>query len=275
MSMSMPELQRSLRALRLSGMIATLEARAMQVQSHQMNFLEAFSWLVQDELDRRRSRLLDRRFSLSGLPERKDLKDFDWAYNPKVPKREVLDLATLKFIQAKEGALLIGQPGTGKSHCAKAIAQLAVQHGYKVFYREAHVLIEEINEARELAELRKYRAQINAADLLLIDDLFLRRLPPNAGDEIADVLMSRYEKSSVVITSNRMVDDWGKLLGDVVVVAPLLDRIMHHGRLLKFEGKSYRLKEAAEKVAKRGQRVIITRPALSLGDFDLATGGGF
>lgn len=251
MSMTMPELQRALRALRLSGMIATLEARAMQVQSHQMNFLEAFSWLVQDELDRRRSRLLDRRFSTSGLPERKDLKDFDWAYNPKVPKREVLELATLKFIEAKEGALMIGQPGTGKSHCAKAVAQLAVQHGYKVFYREAHVLIEEINEARELAELRKYRSQINAADLLLIDDLFLRRLPPNAGDELADVLMSRYEKSSVVITSNRMVDDWGKLLGDVVVVAPLLDRIMHHGRLLKFEGKSYRLKEAAEKVAKR------------------------
>lgn len=251
MSMTMPELQRALRALRLSGMMATLETRAMQVQSHQMNFLEAFSWLVQDELDRRRSRLLDRRFALSGLPERKDLKDFDWAYNPKVPKRDVLELSTLKFIEAKEGALLIGQPGTGKSHCAKAIAQLAVQHGYKVFYREAHVLIEEINEAREFAELRKYRAQINAADLLLIDDLFLRRLPPNAGDELADVLMSRYEKSSVVITSNRMVDDWGKLLGDVVVVAPLLDRIMHHGRLLKFEGKSYRLKEAAEKVAKR------------------------
>jgi DNA replication protein DnaC len=254
MSMTMPELQRALRALRLSGMISTLEARALQVQSHQMNFLEAFSWLLQDELDRRHSRLLDRRFSLSGLPQRKDLKDFDWAYNPKVPKREVLELATLKFIEAKEGALMIGQPGTGKSHCAKAIAQLAVQHGYKVFYREAHVLIEEINEARELAELRKYRAQINTADLLLIDDLFLRRLPPNAGDELADVLMSRYEKSSVVITSNRSVDDWGKLLGDVVVVAPLLDRIMHHGRLLKFEGKSYRLKEAAEKVAKRAAR---------------------
>jgi len=253
MTMSIPELHRSLRALRLSGMIATLEARAIAVTSHEMNFLEALSWLVQDELDRRRSRLLDRRFALSGLPERKDLKDlkdFDWTYNPKVPKRDVLELATLKFIEAREGALLIGQPGTGKSHCAKAIAQLAVQHGYKVFYREAHALIEEINEARELGELRKYRTQITAAELLVIDDLFLRKLPINAGDELADVLMSRYEKSSVVITSNRSIDDWGKLLGDVVVVAPLLDRIMHHGHLLKFEGKSWRLKESAERLAK-------------------------
>lgn len=254
MSMSIPELHRSLRSLRLSGMIATLEARAMQVAQHEMNFLEAFSWLVQDELDRRRSRLLDRRFTLSGLPERKDLKDFDWTYNPKVPRRDILELATLKFIEAREGALLIGQPGTGKSHCAKAIAQLAVQHGYKVFYREAHVLIEEINEARELGELRKYRAQIAGAELLVIDDLFLRKLPVNAGDELADVLMSRYEKSSVVLTSNRNVDDWGKLLGDVVVVAPLLDRIMHRGLLLKFEGKSWRLKEAAERLAKRAAR---------------------
>jgi DNA replication protein DnaC len=251
MSMSIPELHRALRSLRLSGMIATLEARAMQVSQHEMNFLEGLSWLVQDELDRRRSRLLDRRFSTSGLPERKDLNGFDWAYNPRVPKREVLELATLKFIEAKEGALLIGQPGTGKSHCAKAIAQLAVQRGYKVFYREAHVLIQEIHEAREFGELRKYRAQINAADLMLIDDLFLRKLPANAGDELAEVLMSRYEKSSVIITSNRSVDDWGKLLGDVVVAAPLLDRIMHHGHMLKFEGKSWRLREAAERLAKR------------------------
>ena len=251
MSMSIPELHRALRSLRLSGMIPTLEARAMQVSQHEMNFLEGVSWLVQDELDRRRSRLLDRRFSTSGLPERKDLNAFDWAYNPKVPKREVLDLATLKFIEAKEGALLIGQPGTGKSHCAKAIAQLAVQRGYKVFYREAHVLIQEIHEAREFGELRKYRAQINAADLLVIDDLLPRKLPATACDELAEVLMSRYEKSSVVITSNRSVDDWGKLLGDVVVAAPLLDRIMHRSHLLKFEGKSWRLREAAERLAKR------------------------
>lgn len=251
MPMSIPELERALKSLRLSGMIATLEARALQVASHEMDFLEAFSWIVQDELDRRHSRLLERRHALSGLPEHKDLKSFDWTYNTRLPKRDVLELATLKFIDAKEDILILGPPGTGKSHVAKALATTAVQRGFKVLYREAHQLIEDVTEARELGDLRKLRAQIRGADLLLLDDLFLRKLPAHAGDELADILMSRYEKASTIITSNRPLDDWTRLLGDVVVVTPLLDRLMHHGHLLKFEGKSWRLREAAARAALR------------------------
>jgi hypothetical protein len=192
-------------------MIAPLEARALAVAHHEMNFLEAFAALVQDELDRRRSRLLDRRFALSGLAERKDLKDLDWSYNPRLPKRAVLELATLKFIEAREDALFIGPPGLGKSHCAKALAQLAVGRGYKVLYREAHQLLEEIHEARELGELRKHRAQLKAAELLVIDDLFLRKVPATAGDELADVLMSPLRKA----LDDRHVESARRRLGEV------------------------------------------------------------
>jgi len=233
-------------------MINGLEARAMQVSSQQMDFLEGFSWLVQDELDRRHTRLQERRYALSGLPERKALSEIDWTYNPRLPKREIFELATLKFIDAREDAIMIGPPGTAKSHVAKAVALLAVERGYKVLYRDARQLIEDITEARELGTLRKYHQQVMKADLLVIDDLFLRRLPPNAGDELADLLMSRYERASTAVTSNRVIEDWSKLLGDVVVVTPLLDRLMHHGHLLKFEGKSWRLREAAARVAKKG-----------------------
>ena len=116
MAMSILELERALRGLRLSGMTDTLQARALQVSSHEMNFVEAFSWLVQDELDRRRSRLQDRRYVLSGLPERKTLQELDWTYNMRLPKRDIFELGTLKFVDAREDILLLGPPGTGKSH---------------------------------------------------------------------------------------------------------------------------------------------------------------
>lgn len=255
MSMTVPEIDKSLRVLRLSGIAATLGTRSLQATQGELSFIDAFAMLLQDELDRRRTRLIERRFKLSGLPELKTLQDFDWGFNPKTPKHACFELVALKFINDHEDALLIGSPGTGKSHIAKATGHAAIRAGNRVLYREAHVLFQDLFEAAQLGNRKKMMQALADADLLIIDDLFLRKLPRDAGDDLLEIIMNRYEKRSTIITSNRIVDDWGKLLSDNTAATAVLDRLMHHANLLKFEGKSYRLHQSATRLAKqKGER---------------------
>lgn len=252
MPMSQPEIERSLKILRLPGIRATLETRSLQASQGDLSFLDTFSLLLQDEMDRRKSRLMERRFQQSGLADRKTVTDFDWGFNPKIPKKACFELMTCKFIQSGEDAVLIGAPGTGKSHIAKTVAHAATVSGYRVLYREAHLLFPELFEATRLGIRQKKSRVFAEADLVVIDDLFLRKkLPEDAADDLQEIIMNRYTaRKSTLITSNRIIEDWGKCLGDNAVASAILDRLLHHGNLLKFEGKSYRLKEAALRLTK-------------------------
>jgi DNA replication protein DnaC len=252
MSRTIEEVEKQLRALHLHGMAQTLQARCLQAQqSGGMSVLDVLTQLVQDELDCRHSRLIERRFNNSGLDERKIMQDFDWSYNPRLPKQEIIELISGKFVQDAGDALLIGHPGTGKSHIAKAVSHAAIQSGYQVAYREAQCFFEDIFEATQTGKRKKLFKLFCGADLLVIDDLFLKkRLPQTAADDLLDVILERYrQRKSSLITSNRPIEDWGKLLGDNAAVSAILDRLLHRGHLLKFEGKSYRLKEASKRLA--------------------------
>lgn len=246
MDTPLAELQGHLKRLRLHGMTETLESRIIQANQG-ASFIEVFACLVQDEIDYRNSRLIETRFKASGLPERPTLTEFDWGFNPKLPKKEIYELVSCKFIREGEDALLIGSPGTGKSHIAKTAAQAAIQTGYKVVYREAHTFFEDLFEATQLKRRKKITKLFSESDLLVIDDLFLRKkVPDQAADDLLDIILNRYScRKSTLITSNRPLDDWGKLLRDNAASSAIQDRLLHRGHLLKFEGKSYRLKEAS------------------------------
>jgi len=248
MSMSMVEIEKALKQLRLSGVRATLETRLIEAQASNLSFLETFSAILQDELDRRQSRLLERRYQLSGLDERASLAEFDWGYNPKIPKRTCFELHTLKFIAEGDNAIFIGPPGTGKSHVAKAIAYAAVRSGLRVLYAEADELLSSI-VATSPAEKRRQLKPILDADLLVLDDLFMaRHIAQESTDELQSIVHKRYKlRRSILITSNRIIADWDKYLGDAALATTILDRLMHRSVLAEFRGRSYRLKQATSR----------------------------
>ncbi|MBQ0920451.1 IS21-like element helper ATPase IstB [Hydrogenophaga aromaticivorans] len=248
--MNMNEIERALRELRLSGIAETLSTRVMQAQAAQQPFLETFATMLQDELDRRRSRLTERRFKRSGLTERLSLADFDWRFNPKLPRSACFELHTLKFIGEGANALIIGKPGTGKSHVAKAVAYQATLAGYDVRYVEADTEFASYGLASTQEQAEKLKAWIEP-DLLVLDDLFLaRRIADVSAELLQAIVHQRYKlRRAIVITSNRVVQDWGKYLGDATMATTILDRLMHRCAMLEFEGKSYRLKEAASRIA--------------------------
>ena len=244
--MNLIELQRSLRQLRLSGMASVLETRLRQAQAEPMAPIDLLSILIADELTRRSDRLLQRRRKYAAFRDPdKTLDNFDFTFNPKMNRSLVFDLAACGIIDRREDALFLGPGGTGKSHLAQAIGQAAILQGHKVLYRETHLLLEELGEATIDGTRKQYMASVSTVALLIIDDFGMRKLPQTAAEDLLEIIMRRYERASTMLTSSRPVDDWGKLLGDVAAVSAILDRLLHHGHVLKCGPKSWRTKTDA------------------------------
>jgi DNA replication protein DnaC len=240
--MNVIELQRALKHLRLGGMAAVLETRLHQAQAEPMAPIDLISCLISDELTRRSDRLLERRRKAAGFRDLQTLDNFDFSFNKKMNRSLVFDLATANFIARHEDALFLGPPGTGKSHLAQAIGLAAIQQGYRVLYRETHTLLSDIAEASIDGTRKELMELLATIPLLIIDDLGMRKLPPNAAEELLEIVMRRYERVSTLLTSNRPVEDWGKLLGDTATVTAMLDRLLHHGHVLKCGPRSWRTK---------------------------------
>ena len=241
--MNLVELTRALKQLRLGGMAAVLETRLRQAQAESMAPLDLISCLVNDELTRRADRLLERRRKQAQFRDPlKTLDNFDFTFNKKTNRSLVFDLATGAFIARHEDALFLGPPGTGKSHLAQALGQAAIQQGYRVLYRETHALLDDLAEAALDGERKNFLESLVTVPLLIIDDFGMRKLPLTAAEELLEIIMRRYERASTLVTSNRPVEDWGKLLGDAAAVSAMLDRLLHHGHVLKCGPRSWRTK---------------------------------
>lgn len=229
-----------LKKLRLSGILQTLELRTRQAVDDNLAHPEFLYRLLLDEQERREVEQLQQRIRRAGFEHAKSLEDFDFHFNPQVPKAKVIDLATGLFVERHECVLLVGPTGTGKSHIAQALGLRACRAGASVLFTSAQQLLTELRAARADHSYDKKLLRFTSPALLIIDDLGLKPLRGDEPLDLYEVIRQRYEKGAMIITSNRALEEWPPLFGDALLASAAMDRLLHHAHILTMEGDSYR-----------------------------------
>ena len=229
-----------LKRLRLSGVLQTLDLRTKEAVDGDLSHTEFLYRLCSDEIERREAKQLDMRMRKASFESTKHMDDFEWSFNPEIPKAKLIDLATCGFIPKRENVLLIGPAGVGKSHIAQAIGERACRAGSTVCYTTAHKMLSELRASRADRTYDKRMLRFTAPDLLVIDDFGLRPLEGDEPIDVYEIIRARYERGSLLITSNRALDEWYPLFLDDLMASAAMDRLLHHAHTVVMDGNSFR-----------------------------------
>lgn len=240
-----------LKALRLSGILETLSVRNQQAIEDKLSYVEFLQQLLEDEVERRAQKQLALRIRRASFAAEKTLEGFDWSFNPTLNRQEILDLATGTWISRKECTLIVGPSGVGKSHLAQALGQEACRRGYNVLFLSVSKLLGHLHGGRADGTLEKRLATYLRCDLLILDDFGLRTLKPQEAEDLYEVINGRYERGSILVTSNRDYNEWPEAFGDNPLLASAaLDRLAHRAHLITITGRSFRAHDRPKLMAK-------------------------
>lgn len=226
--------------LRLGGMALSLEERAEMARLDQLSPVEFLSLLLDDEIERRHQRRQTQMERAAGFENVKLLSGFEFAAVPTLDRSLVLEMATCGFIARRENWLICGPTGVGKSHLATAIGYEAIKRGMKALCFPIHRLLSDLFASRADGSYSRRLMKVCGTDLLILDDFGLRPTPPTGADDLYEIIHRRYERGSVILTSNRSPSEWGDIFGDGLLASAALDRLTHHARITIITGDSYR-----------------------------------
>lgn len=237
------QLTKQLREFKLSGMINTLEIRIKQAADENLGYAEFLGMLLEDEVNRRVDNKRSKLYKGARLPFEKGIEDFDFTFQPSIRKQEVLELATCRFLEKKANLLLIGQPGTGKTHLSVAIALAALGRGKTVLFTSVWDMINTLQQSRADYSYQKKIQSFLKPDLLILDELGYRSMAEQTVEDFFEIVSKRYEKGSIIITSNRPMHQWDSVFIDKTLTTAVVDRLMHHCSVIEIKGESYRVKK--------------------------------
>lgn len=240
-------LHKALVKLRLSGLAGSLDIRLQEASGNGLNHVEFLELILQDELAVRSERLIARRIKAAAFREPRTLEDFDWQFNPSIKKKQIFDLATCRFVREARDVLFLGPPGTGKSHLVQALGYQAIKSGFTVLYRSIFDVVRDFLSDEGLGGQDKTLERYLRPDLTIIDDMGMKQLSKRSGEYLFEIIMRRYQVRSTIMTGNRPLENWGKLIGDVPAATAILDRFLHNADVISITGKSYRMKDRAAK----------------------------
>ena len=237
------QIEKKLREYRLSGMIATLEMRIKQAEEDSLGYTEFLGLLLEDETNKRSDNKHARLYRGAHLPFEKGMEDFDFSFQPSIKKQEIMELATLRFLDKKANILLLGQPGTGKTHLSVALGLKALGHGKTVLFTSVWEMIGTLQQSRADYSYQKKIQNYLKPDLLILDELGYRSMAESTVEDFFEIVSRRYEKGSIIITSNRSISEWDQVFIDKTLTTAVVDRLLHHSHVIEIKGESYRFKK--------------------------------